>query len=82
MHGYSRMATTASALSAFIQELGYNAIPCGNMTGLCVPMAIDAGLRELGRQGVVITPKYGPRVRLAKVITDLPLSVDQQSGLV
>ncbi len=77
MHGYSRMATTASALSMFIQELGYNAIPCGNNTGLSVPMAIDAGLGELGRQGILITPKYGPRVRLAKVITDLPLAVDR-----
>ncbi len=77
MHGYSRMATTSSALAMFIKELGYNAIPCGNNTGLSVPMAIDAGLGELGRQGVLITPKYGPRVRLAKVITDLPLAVDR-----
>lgn len=77
MHGYSRMATTSAALSMFIQELGYNAIPCGNMTGLSVPMAIDAGLGELGRQGILITPKYGPRVRLAKVITDLPMAVDR-----
>lgn len=77
MHGYSRMTTTSAALSTFIQELGYNAIPCGNMTGLSVPMAIDAGLGEMGRQGILITPKYGPRVRLAKVITDLPLAVDR-----
>lgn len=77
MHGYSRMAVTASALATMIRELGYNAIACGNNTGLSVPMAIDAGLGELGRQGVLITPKYGPRVRLAKVITDLPLAVDR-----
>jgi reductive dehalogenase len=40
-------------------------------------MAIDAGLGELGRHGVVITPKYGSRVRLAKVITDMPLVLDR-----
>jgi len=39
-------------------------------------MAIDAGLGELGRLGLLITPKYGPRVRLAKVITDMPLVPD------
>lgn len=77
MHGYSRMVATAASMATFIKELGYNAIPCGNNTGLSVPMAIDAGLGELGRQGILITPKYGPRVRLAKVITDLPLAIDQ-----
>jgi len=77
LNGYTRMAVTASTLAEFIRYLGYNAIPCGNMTGLSIPMAIDAGLGELGRQGILITPKYGPRVRLAKVITDLPMAIDQ-----
>ncbi len=76
MNGYSRMAFTSASLATFIRELGYNAIPCGNQTGLSVPMAIDAGLGELGRQGILITPKYGPRVRLAKVITDLQMAID------
>jgi reductive dehalogenase len=39
-------------------------------------MAIDAGLGQLGRMGLLLTPKYGPRVRLAKVITDMPLVPD------
>ena len=30
----------------------------------------------MGRNGILITPKFGPRVRLAKVITDLPLKHD------
>jgi reductive dehalogenase len=77
MDGYSKMAITAGALAKFLMSLGYNAIPCGNNTGLSVPMAIDAGLGELGRQGILITPQYGPRVRLAKVITDLPMAYDE-----
>jgi reductive dehalogenase len=77
MDGYSKMAITAGSLAKFLMSLGYNAIPCGNNTGLSVPMAIDAGLGELGRQGILITPQYGPRVRLAKVITDLPMAYDQ-----
>lgn len=76
-NGYSRMAFTASCLAQFIRNLGYNAIPMGNDTALSVPMAVDAGLGEMSRIGIVVTPKYGPRVRLAKVLTDLPLEIDQ-----
>ena len=74
--GYSRMAQTAFKVAEFIRALGYNAIPAGNGVGLSIPMAIDAGLGELGRNGILVTPKYGPRVRLAKVITDLPMTAD------
>ncbi len=74
--GYSRMAFTAATLAEFIRGLGYRAIPAGNGLGLSIPMAIDAGLGELGRLGLLVTPKYGPRVRLAKVITDMPLTPD------
>ncbi len=76
-NGYSRMTFTAACLAEFIRGLGYQAIPCGNCTGLSIPMAIDAGLGELGRLGLLITPRYGPRVRLAKVITDMPLLPDR-----
>jgi reductive dehalogenase len=76
-NGYSRMTFTAACLAQFIRGLGYHAIPSGNCTGLSIPMAIDAGLGELGRLGLLITPKYGPRVRLAKVITDMPLQPDR-----
>ncbi len=77
MDGYSKMAITAGALGQFIRRLGYNAIPCGNNTAVSVPQAIQAGLGEGGRNGILITPKYGPRVRLAKVITDLPMANDK-----
>lgn len=75
-NGYSRMAFTAATLAEFIRALGYRAIPAGNDVGLSIPMAIDAGLGQLGRMGLLVTPKYGPRVRLAKVITDMPLVAD------
>ena len=75
-NGYSRMAVTSSTLAEFIRGLGYRALPAGNGVGLSIPMAVDAGLGELGRLGLLVTPKYGPRVRLAKVITDMPLVPD------
>jgi len=75
--GYSRMAFTASSLAQFIRTLGYKAIPSGNDTALSIPIAIDAGLGELGRNGLLITPEFGPRVRICKVLTNLPLVPDE-----
>jgi len=74
---YSRMALCGAMLAHFIRGLGYRAVPMGNDTALSVPLAIDAGLGELSRMGILITPEYGPRVRLHKVFTDLPMAVDR-----
>lgn len=74
--GYSRMGITAVSLAEYIRSLGYNAIPCMNDTALSVPLAVDAGLGELGRHGLLLTPEYGSNVRLCKVLTDMPLIAD------
>lgn len=74
---YSKMPFVSAMVAQFIRGLGYQAIPNGNDTALSVPMAIDAGLGELGRNGLLITPEFGPRVRLAKVFTDLPMVPDR-----
>ena len=74
--GYSKMAFTAGLLAKFIRGLGYEAIPSGNDTALSIPLAVEAGLGELGRNGILITDKFGPRVRLCKVFTNLPLIPD------
>lgn len=75
--GYSKMAFVSSLLAQFIRNLGYQALPCGNDTALSIPLAVDAGLGEMGRNGLLITPQFGPRVRLCKVFTDLPLKPDK-----
>jgi reductive dehalogenase len=75
--GYSKMAFTAGLLAQYIRGLGYQAIACGNDTACSIPIAIDAGLGEMARNGLLITPEFGPRVRLAKVLTDLPLIPDR-----
>ena len=74
--GYSQMGLATVALAQAIRSLGYVAIPSMNDTALCVPMAVDAGLGELGRLGYLITPEFGPHVRIAKVLTNLPLDTD------
>lgn len=75
--GYSQMALTAGLLTRFIHNLGYKAIPSGNDMACSIPIAIDAGLGELGRNGLLITQKFGPRIRLCKIFTDLPLVPDK-----
>ncbi len=40
-------------------------------------IAKDAGLGEVGRMGLLMTPRLGPRVRLGVVTADLPLVVDR-----
>ncbi len=73
IYGYRTIIQTVASLAEFIRGLGFNAIPSSNDTALSVPIAIDAGLGEDARYGGLITPEFGPRLRLAKVITDLPL---------
>ncbi len=74
--GYSMQAVVANLVAAFIRGLGYQAVPSGNDTALSIPLAMAAGLGELGRMGLLVTEKYGPRVRISKVFTDLPLIHD------
>jgi len=71
--GYSRMTKTSSQLAVFLKQLGYHAFAAGNDTSLSIPYGIAAGLGEGSRSGLLVTYNYGPRVRLAKVYTDLDL---------
>lgn len=75
--GYSRMAFVGYCVATFLRELGYRSFALGNDVALSIPYAIAAGLGELGRHGMLITPEYGPRVRLAKVFTELELAPDK-----
>ncbi len=76
-NGYSRMAFIQSCVAEFIRNLGYDAVPAGNNVGLSVPLAIDAGLGEYGRHGLLINPEYGSNLRICKVFTNLPLVPDK-----
>ncbi len=75
--GYSQSVFTVASLAEFIRGLGYQAIPSVNDTAQSVPFAMDAGLGELSRLNKLVTPEFGPAVRLCKVFTDLPMSCDK-----
>ena len=74
--GYSQDVIVLLAVSQYIRNLGYQAVPTLNDTALAIPYAIKAGLGEYGRHGLVITPEYGSNVRFGKIFTDLPMAFD------
>ena len=61
-----------------IRGLGYPARAHidGNYRVVAPLVARDAGLGEIGRMGLLMTPELGPRVRLGVVTTDLRLVPD------
>ena len=74
--GYSKMMESSVRLAYMIRRLGYNSLHAGNAVGISVPLAIQAGLGESSRMGLLVTEEYGPRVRIAKVYTDMDLTLD------
>lgn len=78
--GYSHDTMTLLSVTQYLRNLGYEAIASANDSALAVPLAIKAGLGEYGRLGLLITRRFGPRVRLGKIFTNLPLAHDAPTG--
>jgi ferredoxin len=78
-HQYAEAARIAIQLANHVRLLGYPARAHidGNYRVVAPLVARDAGLGEIGRMGLLMTPTLGPRVRLGVVTTDLPLIPDQ-----
>lgn len=76
---YLESGIIALQIATFIRQLGYEARAHidGNYQVVCPLVAKDAGLGEIGRMGLLMTPKLGARARLAVVTTNLPLLTDQ-----
>ncbi|MBN1264450.1 MAG: 4Fe-4S dicluster domain-containing protein [Anaerolineales bacterium] len=79
---YANAALIALQLKNFIARLGYDARAHidGNYHVIAPLVARDAGLGEIGRMGLLMTPSQGPRVRISIVSTDLPLIPDERVG--
>ncbi len=78
MRVYNKLATISTTLAGYIRTLGYPARAhiLSNYQVLCVPLAIDAGMGELGRHGIMITKELGSCLKLTTVTTDIPLVDD------
>ncbi len=75
---YVEAARVAVQLAGALRALGYPARAHidGNYRVIAPLVARDAGLGEIGRMGLLMTPKLGPRVRLGAVTTSAELVVD------
>ena len=82
-YNYAKGAYITTILAHWFGAMGYRAVAEHNRHYdlLMVPLAIDAGLGELGRQGYLIADKFGPRVRIFAVQTDMPLVPDKPIDL-
>ena len=76
---YLASGMIALQVATFIRNLGFEARAHidGNYQLVCPLVARDAGLGEIGRMGLLMTPKLGPRVRISVVTTNLPLIIDK-----
>ena len=74
---YLNSGTIAIQIARFLRNLGYEARAHidGNYEVICPLVARDAGLGELGRMGLLMTPKLGPRVRIAVITTNFPVVI-------
>jgi epoxyqueuosine reductase len=76
---YGRGLQIQNKTQEFLRGLGYQCLgeATSNALGIAPAFAVMAGLGELSRLNRVITPEYGPMVRIFKMITDLPVTPDQ-----
>lgn len=83
---YREVGQVAMEVAEHIRLLGYPAlagtnIAPGTTVVLHIPIAIQAGLGQLGEHGSMITKDYGSNVRLATILTDLPLVPDEPADI-
>ena len=72
---YLKAAIAALSVAKWIRSLGWQAVAHidGESELVLPPVAARAGLGEIGRHGLLVTKKYGSRVRLSAITTDMPI---------
>jgi NAD-dependent dihydropyrimidine dehydrogenase PreA subunit len=79
MRVYRALGRIAVRLGAQVRAMGWRARAYANPNStdlLLIPLAVNAGLGELGKHGSMINQQFGSNFRLAAVVTDLPLACD------
>jgi ferredoxin len=67
----------ASELAYFLHERGFRAAALRPDRFVLIHYAVEAGLGQLGRNGQLLTPVAGSRVRMVAIQTDAPLVFDR-----
>lgn len=80
---YSKLGNMAVILAHYIRSLGFPARAhiMTNYQVIIPPIAIEAGVGELGRHGVLISKKFGSALKMSVVTTNLPMIHDKKTNL-
>ena len=82
MRVYMEITKTAIGLAKHIRNLGWPARAYGESADILhIPLAISAGLGQLGKHGSLICKEFGSNMRIATVLTNLPLLVDEPEDI-
>lgn len=70
---YYQMNLISNKVKEFLNKNGYNAVSSSTLEGeVNYPLlAQEANLGYIGKNGLLITPKFGPSIRIAAVYTDI-----------
>lgn len=73
MHTYNNLGIAGNKVAAYLRKKGYAAQASHPLGGIVLypPIAKAAGLGWFGRHGLLITPEFGARCRLAVVFTNI-----------
>jgi epoxyqueuosine reductase len=78
IRAYTEITRIVIELAKHIRAMGWPARAyCESADILQIPLAIKAGVGELGKHGSLINRELGSDLRLATVLTDLPMALDQ-----
>ncbi len=79
-HQYFEAGKIAVVIAQYLRFLGYDARAHidAHYQVVCPLVARDAGLGEIGRMGLLMTPRLGPRVRIGVVTTNAELIPDER----
>ena len=78
IRAYTEITRIVVELAKHIRQRGWTARAyCESADFLHIPLALKAGIGELGKHGSLINKELGSDFRLATVLTELPLEVDR-----
>ncbi|MFQ5826375.1 MAG: hypothetical protein ACE5IA_03365 [Dehalococcoidia bacterium] len=91
VHLHRRLNEIAWEIAGFLESRGHYAIPISSDVPIDMiaerglwgdlshrHVAVAAGLGEIGRSSLLLTPEYGARIRVSSVITTAPLIPDEE----
>lgn len=76
---YKRAESIQASVQEFLRGLGYQGLgeSSTNALGIAPAFGVLTGLGEMSRLNRMISPEFGPMVRVFKLLMDLPVAVDK-----